>query len=66
VRLDRVDLQTILLEHLPKEALRRANIQHWRAAKAANQLSDLLVATLSVAVKCVVQGHISIGCASRT
>ncbi len=60
VRLDCVDLHTLLLEHLPQEALRRAYIQHRRAADPANELSDLLVATLSVAVKCVVQDIVSI------
>ena len=64
--LDCVDLYAIMLKQLPQKALRRADIQHGRAAYATNQLGDLLVTTLSIAVKCVVQDVVSIGCARRT
>jgi len=65
VWLDCVDLYAIMLKQLPQKALRRADIQYGRAAYATNQLGDLLVTTLSIAVKCVVQDVVSIGCARR-
>src|SRR5689334_10475199 len=65
VALHGVDDQPILLQHLPQESLRRAHVEHRRAANTPYKPEDLLVATLWAAVKRVVQSVVSSDAARR-